>query len=40
MVKCFLLLIHFLAVEDYELPKSTNHALTVPLNLECVRILP
>ena len=39
MVRCFFLLIHFLVVEDYELPKSTSHTLSVPLNLECVRIL-
>ena len=38
MVRCFFLLIHFLVVEDYELPKSTSHILSVPLNLECVRI--
>ena len=39
MIRCFFLLIHFLVVEDYELPKSTNHVLSVPLNLECIRIL-
>ena len=39
MVTCFFLLIHFLVLEDYELPKSTSHILSVPLNLECVRIL-
>ena len=38
MVRCFFLLIHFLLVEDYELPKSTSHFLSVPLNLECIRI--
>ena len=40
-VRCFFffILIHFLVVEDYELPKSTSHTLSVPLNLECVRIL-
>ena len=27
------LLIHFLVVEVYELPKSASHALIVPLNL-------
>ena len=35
----FFSLTHFLVVEDYELPKSTSHILSVPLNLECVRIL-
>ena len=25
MVRCFFLLIHFLVVEDCELPESTNH---------------
>ena len=39
MVRCYFLLIHFLVVEDYKLPKSTSHILSVPLNLECVRIL-
>ena len=39
MVKYFFLLILFLVVEDHELPKSTSHILSVPLNLECVRIL-
>ena len=39
MVRCFFLLIYFLVVEDYELPKSTSHVLSVPLTLECVRIL-
>ena len=39
MVRCFFLLIHFLVVEDYELPKSTSHILGAPLTLECVRIL-
>ena len=34
MLKCFSLLIHILVVEDYELPKSTSHILSVPLNLE------
>ena len=34
--KFFILLIDFLVVEDYELPKSTSHILKVPLNLECV----
>ena len=38
--KIFLLLIHFLVVEDYEFPKSTSHVLIVPLTLEYVRILP
>ena len=37
--KMFFLLIHFLVAEDYESPKSTSHVLSVPLNLECVRIL-
>ena len=37
MVRCFFLLIHFL--EDHELPESTSHILSVPLNLECARIL-
>ena len=35
---CFLL-INFLVVKDYESSKSTNHVLSVPLNLECIRIL-
>ena len=35
---CFLLS-HFLVVEDYELSQSTSHLLSVPLSLECVRIL-
>ena len=39
MVRCFFLLIHFLAVEDYELPKSTSHILIVPLNLDYANIL-
>ena len=34
MVRRFFLLIHFLVVEDYGLPKSTGHILSVPLNLE------
>ena len=29
MVICFFLLIHFLVVKDYELPKSTSHILSV-----------
>ena len=32
MVRCFFSLIHFLVVEDYELP--TSHILWVPLSLE------
>ena len=39
MIRCFFLLIYFLVAEDYESPKSTSHALSVPLNLECVRFL-
>ena len=39
IVRCFFLLIHFSVVEDYELPKSTSHIPSVPLNLECSRIL-
>ena len=39
MERCFFLLIRFWAVQDYELPKSTSYILSVPLNLECVRIL-
>ena len=39
IVRCFFLLIHFLVVEDYELPKSTGHVLSVPSTLEYVRIL-
>ena len=39
MVRFFSLLIYFLIVEDYKLPKSTSHILGVPLTLECVRIL-
>ena len=38
MVRCFFLLIHFLVVEDYESPKSASHVLSVPVNLECVRV--
>ena len=39
--KCFfLLLIHFLVVEDHELPESRSHYLSVTLNPECTRILP
>ena len=38
MVRSFLLS-HFLVGESYELRKSTSHILSVPLNLECVRIL-
>ena len=34
MVRCSFLLIHFLVVEEYELPKSTSHVLNVPLTLE------
>ena len=34
MVRCFFLLIHFLVVEDYQLPKSTNLILSLPLTLE------
>ena len=32
MVRCFFLLIHFLVVEGYELPKSASYSLSVPLN--------
>ena len=39
MVRYFFLLIHSLIVEDYESPKSTSHVLSIPLNLESVRIL-
>ena len=39
MVRWFFLLIHFLIVEDYELPKSIIRILSVPLTLECVRII-
>ena len=39
MVRCFFLLIRFLLVGDYGLSKSTSHFLSVPLTLECVRIL-
>ena len=34
---CFFLLIHFLVLEDYELPKSASNVLSVPLTLESVR---
>ena len=37
--KMFFLLIHFLVADDYEFPKSASHILSVPLTLECVRIL-
>ena len=30
-VRCVFLLIHFLVVEDYKLPKGTSHILSVPL---------
>ena len=39
MIRRFFLLTQFLVVEDFELPKSISHILSVPLNLECVRIL-
>ena len=39
MVRSFFLLIHFLVVEDYELCKITSYILSVPLTLECVKIL-
>ena len=39
MVRCFFLLIYFLVVEDYELPENISHFLSVPLTLECGRIL-
>ena len=39
MVRCFFLLNHFLVAEDYELSESKSHLLSVPLTLECVRIL-
>ena len=39
MVRCIFLLIDFLVEEDYELPKSTNHIISVSLTMECVRIL-
>ena len=35
----FFLLIHFVVEEDYQLPKITSHVLSVPLNVQCVRIL-
>ena len=37
--KMLFLLIHFLIVEDYALPKRTSNILSVPLTLECARIL-
>ena len=39
MVRCLFLLIHFLVVQDYKLAKSTSHILSVPLNVECFRVL-
>ena len=41
LARCLFLLSHFLVVEaeDYQLPKSTSHILSVPLNLDCVKIL-
>ena len=39
MVRRFFLLIYFLVVEDYELPKSTGRVLSVTLTLECIKIL-
>ena len=35
----FFLLIHFLVVGVSKFPKSISHVLSVPLTLECVRIL-
>ena len=37
--KMFFLIDSFLVAEDYDLPKSSNHILSAPLYLECVRIL-
>ena len=37
--KMLFLLIHFLIVADYALPKRTSNTLSVPLTLECARIL-
>ena len=34
MVRCLFLLIYFLVVEDYELPKSASNFLRFPLNLQ------
>ena len=39
MVRCFFLLIHFLVVEGYGSPKSTSDVVSLPLNLQCIRIL-
>ena len=39
MIRRFFWLIYFLVVEDYELPEIASHVLTVPLTLECIRIL-
>ena len=39
MVRCLFLLIHFLVVQDYKLAKSTSHILSVPLNVECFKVL-
>ena len=39
LVRCFFLLSHFLVTEDYGLSKSTSHLQSVPLTLECVRIV-
>ena len=39
LVRCFFLLSHFLVIEDYALSKSTSHLQSVPLTLECVRIV-
>ena len=36
MIRSFFLFIHFLIVENYELPKSTSHILSAPLTLECI----
>ena len=39
MVRGFFLLIRSLVVEDYELPNSTSDILSVPLTLECAKII-
>ena len=39
MVWCYFLLSLFLVVEDYDFSKITSHLLSMPLILECVRIL-
>ena len=36
---CVFFLSHLLVIKSYELSKDTSHFLSVPLALECIRIL-